>query len=128
LNAQTRPLTQTRPLWTLAAFSLAISLAPLSVADSFRCEQKIASQGDTKADVLEKCGEPQLIDSFCQPIISGIQAQATDTSGTTTNSITTTSCENVDIWTYKRGSGRFITHLYFSRGQLQEIKLGDRAP
>lgn len=129
MATQTRSFTQTRSLWTLAAFSLAISLAPFSVADSFRCEQKIASLGDTKADVLEKCGEPQLIDSFCQPIISGIQAQTTDTTGTsTTNSLTTTSCEDVDIWTYKRGSGRFITHLYFSRGQLQGIKLGDRAP
>ncbi len=107
--------------------TLGFSLA--SNADTFRCERKLASVGDTKADVLEKCGEPQLIDSFCRPIVSGAQLETRNSQGDTNTVIAAnSSCENVDIWTYKRGTGHFMAHLYFSQGQLQEIKRGERTP
>ncbi len=110
-----------------ASLCLFLLLAQYIWADSLRCENKVITLGETKADVLATCGDPQLIDSYCRPLVSAFQVQqqgSQDTSTTTT--LTNTNCENVDIWTYNRGQGHFAAHLYFAQGQLQEIKRGER--
>ncbi|HTF86057.1 MAG TPA: DUF2845 domain-containing protein [Cellvibrio sp.] len=87
-----------------------------ALADSMRCSNSLIQTGDTKADVIDRCGEPVFTDSYCEPIT--IVGQA--------NTTIIVPCEEVDLWTYHPGSGQFIQHLYFKRGKLQAIKNGRR--
>ena len=96
-------------------------------AESLRCKTKLAQIGDTKADVMSKCGDPIMTDSFCQPIAIAAQPQGVQKGNNNVqNNTVISTCENIDIWTYNPGSGKFMTHLYFSRGELQSIRYGDR--
>lgn len=110
--------------------SLALTLSLIctpSRAESLRCQGKLAKIGDTKFEITEKCGEPVATDHFCQPIENPplIQAVQNGTQNTQIN-IVSQSCIDVDVWSYSPGKGRFITHLYFTQGQLVDMKYGDR--
>ncbi len=95
-------------------------------AESLRCGTKLIHIGETKAEVVERCGEPIATDSYCEPIaLTNTQGvQIGDNS--IQNNIAINSCTDIDIWTYKPGSGKFITTLYFSQGHLQAIRYGSR--
>lgn len=96
-------------------------------ASSLRCGSKLANVGDTKAEIIEKCGEPIMTDTFCAPLVAANQPQGIQNGDNNVqNNIAIAACENVEIWTYNPGSGKFMTNLYFSRGQLQVIRYGDR--
>lgn len=115
--------------YVIAFIVAAITTLPsISNAESLRCKTKLAKLGDTKADVLAKCGDPIMTDSFCQPIAIAAQPQGVQNGDNNVqNNTVISTCENIDIWTYNPGSGKFMTHLYFSRGELQSIRYGDRA-
>lgn len=87
---------------------------------SFRCKNDLASTGDSKLSVLQKCGEPVAKDSFCKPV------SVTPAKGTTGTAINVNACEQVDEWTYNPGYGQFMTTLRFEQGKLASIKYGDR--
>lgn len=107
--------------------AIAAGLSSPGFAESLRCKTKLAKVGDTKAEVMEKCGDPIMTDSFCQPIAVSTPPQGVQIGDNNVqNNIAIATCENVDIWTYSPGKGKFITHLYFARGQLQSIRYGDR--
>lgn len=99
----------------LALLISGLYLQPVQ-ADSMRCYTSLVQTGATKADVLDRCGEPAFTDSYCEPIT--IIGQA--------NTTIIVPCEEVDLWTYHPGAGRFVQHLYFKRGKLQSIKKGRR--
>ncbi len=102
-------------------------LAIAANANSLRCGGQLAQVGDTKAEIIEKCGEPIMTDTYCAPLVAANQIQGIQNGNNNIqNNIAISTCENVDIWTYKPGSGKFITNLYFSNGQLQVIRYGDR--
>lgn len=112
------------PILCAAIFTTSSSI---SFADSLRCKTKFTHIGDTKSEVLDKCGYPVMADNFCQPAAAASQAQGIQNGNSNAqNNIAIAACENIDIWTYNPGKGKFITHLYFSGGQLQSIRYGDR--
>lgn len=90
---------------------------------SFRCKNDLVNVGDSKATVLQKCGEPVIKDTFCKPV-----EPATVASGAAPNStvVTVNTCRNVDDWTYNPGYGQFMTSLQFEAGKLTTITYGDR--
>jgi hypothetical protein len=103
------------------------STSSVSFAESLRCKTKLAQIGDTKADVLTKCGDPIMTDSYCQPVPVTVQPQGVQNGDNNVQYNTAiATCENVEIWTYNPGKGKFMTHLYFARGELQSIRYGDR--
>lgn len=111
----------------LVVAAVSATLSAPGFAESLRCKTKLAHIGDTKADVLDKCGDPVMTDSFCQPIAIAAQPQGVQNGNNNIqNNTVISTCENIDIWTYNPGSGKFMTHLYFSRGELQSIRYGDR--
>lgn len=112
---------------SLILFTLvSMGLTSTSFADSLRCKTKLAHIGDTKAEIIDKCGEPVMTDSFCQPISVNTPQGVQVGNNNVQNNIAIATCENVDIWTYNPGTGKFKTHLYFTRGHLQSIRYGDR--
>jgi hypothetical protein len=91
----------------------------LATAESLRCKGDIVEIDDTKAEVLKKCGEPEMSDTYCEKSEQKIKRS----DGTLT---LLEGCENVDIWTYNPGKGQFLTNLYFAQGKLREMRYGDR--
>lgn len=87
--------------------------------ESLRCKGDIIDIGDNKADVVTKCGNPEMTDNYCEKVRLEIGKR-------NGQSLYTDDCENIDVWTYNPGVGQFWTHLYFVRGTLREMKYGDR--
>jgi hypothetical protein len=53
------------------AFGLLLAAALLCTtvhAESLRCNGDLAQVGDAKASVLQKCGTPVFVESFCKPV------------------------------------------------------------
>ena len=112
---------------SLLCTTILASLSSACIAESLRCKTKLAHIGDTKAEVLDKCGNPTITDNFCRPVATTAQPQGIQNGNNNVqNNIAIVACENVDIWTYSPGKGKFMAHLYFAQGQLQSIRYGDR--
>lgn len=114
---KTRPFTLT---WPLAVVLVCSTVA--AQAQSLRCRSDVIGVGESRASLLQKCGEPMLRDSFCKPA-SELPAPAAVPGSTTVNVLP---CEKVDEWTYNPGYGQFMTTLRLESGRVTAIKYGDR--
>ncbi len=83
------------------ALTLVILVGLSSLAYGFRCGTSLVEVGDTKLQVLQKCGEP------------------------TFKELIKTDGFIVEKWYYDCGSVRFIQILTFSGGSLQILETGD---
>lgn len=101
------------------AISLILAMSQSTYAESLRCNGDIVEEGDTKTDVLRKCGEPEFKDTYCEKIPYKLK-QNDGNYGLIDR------CENVDVWAYNPGKGQFWTNLYFAEGKVREMKYGDR--
>ena len=100
--------------WLVAA-PLAAMLAADAAADSLRCAGGIVTRGDTAQSVRAKCGEPDHT--------SGYQRRSGAPTARDAGAFNLT---DVQVWTYRRGYGRFVQHLQFEGGRLLRIDRGPR--
>ena len=77
------------------------------------CSEQLVSVGDSKTDVLAKCGEPSLKDSHVEEFREKLD-------GTERNVFVT-----VEEWTYNLGPTRFVRILTFRNSRLTDIKTGN---
>ena len=121
----------------LFVFQLIFLIVPFSYADSMRCGNKLVSNGDTKAEVLIKCGEPLTRDTIAiredtdyaelaiqYPLLYK-RGLIKNKDGAVIGRETTVS-QSIDQWTYHLGQGKFLRILYFVGGELAAIEDGDR--
>lgn len=110
---------------------LHLGIAPLVVlacgasaahAQSLKCRSETIGVGQTRAAVLQKCGEPKVRDSFCKPAAE-LPAPVVAPGATSVNVLP---CEKVDEWTYDPGYGQFMTTLRLESGKVTAITYGDR--
>lgn len=77
------------------------------------CSEQIVSIGDSKSDVLAKCGDPTWKDArqeeFKERLDSGLMRNVFVT---------------IDEWTYNLGPNRFVRIFTFRNGKLVDIKPG----
>lgn len=98
-----------RKVWRLAiplAAAAALGAATPAAAD-LRCGTELVSPGDSKVEVIKKCGEPLLRET--------VAVKKTPSAD-----------EIVDRWTYDQGPGRFLKILTFEAGELVTIEDGER--
>lgn len=83
-------------------------------ADSFRCGTQLVQAGETKSEVISKCGQPESTDSFCRNEYFqgkfGIEAI----------------CHPTDLWVFNRGIGTFLMKVEFEEGKVTTITQGNR--
>jgi hypothetical protein len=111
----------------ILGFGLLAQLWYVSDVFAFQCGNRIVSTGDSKADVLIKCGEPTFKETTRVETTGtfGGTSQGPVRSGSTGATVggsfsrTTTA---VDAWTFNCGEGRLIQVLMFQGGKLYEIK------
>ena len=106
---------------------LILASAPV-YADSMRCGTRLVTPGDSKAEVLQRCGEPVFKETTKLLKETG---QSTITLGSALGSerISTSQSEEIvpiEEWTYKPGDGQFMRILTFRAGTLESIRLGDK--
>ena len=106
--------------WVSAYFALFGLMGAFSAsAQSLKCKNDFSQIGDSKAAIVQKCGEPIYKDSFCKPVDANVRPGATGT-------VVAPPCETVDEWTYNPGYGQFMTTLRFESGVLKSVRYGDR--
>jgi len=97
----------------LAALLLAAAASPAR-ADSIRCAGGIVSTGDSKLDLLAKCGRPSLAED-------GAAEKGTfAVRGGVGRRVVTP----VDVWTYDLGRNRFVQLVRIVKGKVASIERG----
>jgi hypothetical protein len=110
--------TATRPLALAAALAL-LAAAPAH-ADSIRCAGGIVSAGDSKLDLLAKCGPATLVDRQevrrARVVSSGTAADAA------ASALAAASSSGLETWTYDFGPSQFIRLVTLERGRVVRVE------
>lgn len=103
----------------VSALTLAILATLSSPADaltgSMRCGSDVLTEGMTKVEVLQKCGEPLMKDVVGEETVYDFFQG----SGTANKVV-------VEQWIYDSGKGSFLRVLIFKGGTLSDIEYGNR--
>jgi hypothetical protein len=98
-----------------------------AAADRYmRCQGRLVSIGDTKTEVLDKCGHPDKRDQWEEDHNSTI-SQIYDYK--TERYIAPKQIKQpiqMERWTYDVGANKFIRYLHFQNGELIRIETGER--
>lgn len=98
-----------------SALALVIALFATSPVLAMRCGNNLIDIGDTKIEVLAKCGEPALKEEVGE-----------DTTRQSDRRETRRELRYVEKWTYNFGSTRFIYVLTIRDGKVIDISTEDR--
>jgi len=91
----------------------------LEPVESMRCSSKLVQVGDTKVDVLAKCGEPALRENI-------VRKHSVKKSKSKRGSTVEDRSRVDDQWTYDFGPHNFIYTLTFEGVELKSIGRGGR--
>lgn len=94
-------------------FVLFIGYASIANTEGFWCRYRLVNLGDTKIEVIAKCGDPD-----------GSEIVSYDTTGYNIKGYISVSTKKVEILYYNCGDGRFIRILTFIDGRLVDIENG----
>jgi hypothetical protein len=87
-----------------------------ALADSFRCNNIIFYDGNSRADVLLKCGEPDFEDVIMESTSVEIRPEE----------VISSKKEYVVEWYYNCGENQFIKVVKFKAGKIISIRNGKR--
>ncbi len=108
-----------RTLLALAAASAILAgLVPSvpAAADGMSCPGGVISVGDSRLDVLGKCGQPTLVEA--RP------AQVTEWVGDRVQGASRTVTITVETWTYDLGSSRLLQYVRLEAGKVVNVRTG----
>jgi len=94
---------------------------------TLRCQNRLVYLGDTKAKVLDKCGDPDQLDQWEEDHNSYI-SQIYDYEKE--RYIAPKLIKGpilMERWTYNMGSNKFIRHLYFQNAELTKIEMDEKS-
>ncbi len=96
-------------------------------ADSYlRCQGRLVSIGDTKAEVLGKCDHPDKHDQWEEAHNSTISQIYDYKTGRYIAPKRIKQPIRMERWTYNMGGNKFIRYMYFQNGELIKIETGER--
>src|SRR5262245_35271170 len=108
---------------SLAALAVAPPLRVLRCAvdaESLRCVNGTADEGDSRIAVAYKCGQPLLQDLFCATMY---YSQSLNPVPEPFASVLVP-CQAVEEWLYDRGPGNLMATVRFRGGRVQSIIYG----
>ena len=98
--------------------------------NAFRCGTQLVSEGDTRAEVIQKCGEPTFVDSWEEELVQRDFGAVPDYDPRTgryegsRQPFLVKIQVKIELWTYNLGSTQFTRYLRFENGILKEITTG----
>lgn len=109
-----RAMNRSFPLLVLLVLLAALAASgPAGASDTLRCGSRLVSVGDTKAEVLIKCGEPAWKDDWTDVAITGLDSAIEQRISTVR-----------ERWVYNFGPSAFLEFLSFDNGRLTAISAG----
>ncbi|WAC06698.1 MAG: DUF2845 domain-containing protein [Thermodesulfobacteriota bacterium] len=113
--------------YVLLSIFLLLSMVHYAKAtDACRCGNKLASTGDTKAEVLAKCGPPAFSEERTEERIERSRGDDYyDERGNLNQPLYNKVQVNVDEWFYNFGPNQFMQIFKFENGRLISIENGD---
>lgn len=94
---------------------LSLPPATLLADSSFKCDNRIVSLGDSKAEVLIRCGAPDWQDDWTEYLVESLSAAAERRISIAR-----------EVWLYDLGPTAFQRILTFENGRLRDIATGGR--
>jgi hypothetical protein len=95
---------------------VAACMPALAVAQSFRCDDKIISEGTSRAKVAALCGDPAQIDQ--KPVFYRATVPTDRRSGPTLDAAVAV---QVEVWIYNFGPDRLMQRVRFEDGYIVRI-------
>ena len=104
-----------------------VMLMVANEASAFRCGNRLVATGDSKYDVLWKCGDPAWVESWVenrvepysiQPFPDGRRLYLQNPTFAVVSFVA------VEQWTYDFGPNQFIRVLFFENNRLMRIETG----
>ena len=92
----------------------ALSIEPALATESLRCGTQLIDVGANKAELLQACGNPQMVDHYCKKSYIVRTHEINEF------------CDPVELWTYNFGLGTFLMNVEFREGRISDISHGDR--
>jgi hypothetical protein len=111
----------------IAVMVVALSLALSSTALAFRCGTRLISIGNTKAEVLQRCGEPDWRESWQEDRVERVFAPSYfygDKFKETRVPVAVVRQVIIEEWTYNLGPTQFQRTLLFENNKLIEMQTG----
>ena len=94
-------------------------------SDSCRCGNKLVSVGDTKSEVLNKCGPPTWTEQRKEYRLERVYGESYYKGEELREPILSKVEVNIEEWFYNFGPNRLIQIFRFENGKLVEIETGD---
>src|SRR4051794_32553653 len=104
----------------LYAGVLAAALPTAAQAESLRCQNGIAAEGDSRLAVVYKCGQPALRDNYCAPVYYSGSVNAVPEPFANVY----VPCLYTEEWLYERGPGELLAVVRIRGGKVQSITYG----
>jgi hypothetical protein len=104
----------------LFAGVVAAALPAAAHAESLRCQNGIAAEGDSRLAVVYKCGQPTLRDNYCAPVYYNGSVNAVPEPFASFY----VPCIYTEEWLYERGPGEFVAVVRIRGGKVQSITYG----
>jgi hypothetical protein len=101
-----------KPIVSLSVALIAFTCMLPAQANTFRCKGSLIEEGDTKSEILAKCGKPDFVD-----LTSELARAPSRLGGTFVVGVA-----EREVWTYERGSGEFPAILTFDGITLERIE------
>lgn len=89
-------------------------------AESLRCSNGTAAEGDSRLAVAYKCGQPLLADAYCAQVFYAQTLQPVPDPYATW----IVPCQQMEDWLYDRGPGNLLATVRFRFGRVQSITYG----
>jgi hypothetical protein len=105
-----------RALLLLAALASSLAAAIAGADDGLGCPGGIVSVGDSRLDLLGKCGAPTFVES--RP------AQRSEWVGDRVQGASRTVTITVETWTYDLGPGRLVQYARIEAGRVVDVRSG----
>lgn len=126
--------------WLSALVLCAMVPSVLAEVDGMRCGTKLVVAGDTKLEVLKKCGEPDFTETIKMlktskevnlsdggtNLTSRHSKLSSNHSGQSGITLGTETLEAIEQWSYNRGPTQFIKLLTFRGGRLESVEEAER--
>lgn len=109
-----------KPHFIFAVLAVAAALPTGAHAESLRCQNGIAAEGDSRLAVVYKCGQPVLRDNYCAAVYysGSVNAVPEQIAGLYVP------CVYTEEWLYERGPGELLAVVRLRGGKVQSITYG----
>jgi hypothetical protein len=113
-----------RKIRIVVAMLVLLSSFAVSQVHAFSCGTRLVEIGNTRYDVISKCGSPDWKDSWEEERIERVWGYSYTTKGLTRVPVATIVHVTIEEWVYNLGPTKFVRILRFENNRLVDVDSG----